>query len=338
MSLLSLPTEIISRICRYIGLEMNPADRVVEYDNDDLKSLRLTCRELYAQSTYDAAIRYGPLLEELEVHVDYPGLCNFFLITSIPAFRDRIRNITLHGTRATATGDDLEIPWIKSAVRESCPEEEPLFEESSETVYLLAACLENLKQASMLEKIDANGGIYSLLPPALAESQFPRKIAIYRVLPQHLAGQEYRTLTSSPADCSPYTKGIKIDAPDLTCLDFMSEEEKQTRRNVRQCNDRGYHIRGFEPCHADLSRFVAAYRQVEELALDGCEAYPRLRFCDGCHAVFAKHIIPVHFSNLSRFQMVSIYISGGRLRRFIKNHSTTLREFDCLFVSLTDGS
>jgi hypothetical protein len=168
----------------------------VRYENEDLQSLRLTCRELYSKTTFDAAIRYGPLLEELEIVVDYSGLCNLLRLTQIPAFRDRIERIEIFTPGSYLTGDaeldeddeyndededdeeseysegsedgegseDDEVeeddteddkdhesyadknnpPWMKAAIETAKNEAIATCIESSEAVFLLAACFDNL--------------------------------------------------------------------------------------------------------------------------------------------------------------------------------------------------
>ena len=64
---------------------------------------------------------------------------------------------------------------------------------------------------------------------------------------------------------------------------------------------------------------------------------PMLRLCDGCDAVF-KHIATANFPHLTYFCMKKAYVSGSRLRRFVKQHTTTLKEVRFSSVSLTDGS
>ena len=61
-----------------------------------------------------------------------------------------------------------------------------------------------------------------------------------------------------------------------------------------------------------------------------------LRLCDRCEAVF-KHIATANFPYLTYLSMDKTYVSGGWLRRFVKQHTTTLKEVRFLSVSLIDG-
>jgi len=335
MSLLSLPAEIISRICRYLGLNRN-ADGSIRYNNDDLKSVRLTCRDLHAKTTFDAAVRYGLLLEELEIFINHKGLCQLLHITQIPAFRDRIKRVLVYRPRLTSTADDSDVPWIKSATHEMRLEEVSTFLEASEAVEMLSACFRNLERSTSLEEVLVIGSdLYRLIPAALARSAITRKQAVFRVQPQDPSDADHRTLMT--ADCSPYTKGIEISVPSLRYKLYVPGIS-QAIQDAKRCKKNGYHLKGYQPSYTDLSQFIANHSQIEDLLLSGCENCPRLRFCDGCHAVFSKHVATMHYPNLTRLVIKGTYISGGRLRRFIKQHSATLKELDSLLVTLTDGS
>ena len=114
-TLLVVPPEVIGRICRYIGLTFDPGDIIdLFYDDTDLMSLRSICRDLHAKTTYDTAIRCGELLDELEIYVDYSGLCNLLHLTQNPEFRDRIINLTL---RRRTPGHELSWPPDLSTIK-----------------------------------------------------------------------------------------------------------------------------------------------------------------------------------------------------------------------------
>jgi hypothetical protein len=356
----------------------------VRYENEDLQSLRLTCRELYSKTTFDAAIRYGPLLEELEIVADYSGLCNLLHLTQIPAFRDRIERIEIFTPGSYLTGDaefdeddehddededyeeredsegseDDEVeeddkeddkdhesdsdknspPWMKAAIETAKNEAIATYIESSEAVVLLAACFDNLKNAPAFEHIgfeyrdvESQGSdCYNLVLSALAMSRFPRKIAMLSIRPQDVPGDRYRALTLSPQTYSSYIKGLQIMSPKLLFLIGMSHKAKQQRRDANVCNNTGYHLQNYSPCHPTLSKFLKNMQEVETLEIDGCETRPRLRFCNGCHDLFSKYIANIHYSYLTCLRLNSVYISGSRLRRFIKQHSDTITKVGCI--------
>lgn len=217
-------------------------------------------------------------------------------------------------------------------------EEISTYLEAPEAVELLAACFRNLKQATSLEEIPVRGTtLHRLIHAASARSGFARKKAVFTVETENLSNADHRTLMINPADCSPYTKGVEISTPTLHYM-FLRPEIKQTIQDAKRWNEHGYHLKGYQPDHTNLSRLIANHSQIETLRLDGCETHPRSRFCDGCHAVFSRHVATTHYSNITRLSLHAIYISGGQLRRFIKQHSATLKEFDSTFVTLTDGS
>jgi hypothetical protein len=77
---------------------------------------------------------------------------------------------------------------------------------------------------------------------------------------------------------------------------------------------------------------------VEHIEISGCAFRPALRLCHGCQDLFATHFAPAPYAYLSRLQLTCLYISGGKLRRFIKHHSATLHAFEATWTFLTDGS
>jgi len=81
MALLDLPQELLSRICRFIGLDYQN----LWYTNKHFQSLRLACSQIYKRTTYDAAIRYGPMLHELEINFDHQSLRQILQIVKIPS-------------------------------------------------------------------------------------------------------------------------------------------------------------------------------------------------------------------------------------------------------------
>ena len=96
MSLSLLPAEIISRICRHLGMIQDERGGFTHYCNtDEFLPLRITCRELYSKTMYDASVRYGLLLELLDIENSHKGLCALLHITKIPEFSKRIRTLIL---------------------------------------------------------------------------------------------------------------------------------------------------------------------------------------------------------------------------------------------------
>ena len=117
----------------------------------------------------------------------------------------------------------------------------------------------------------------------------------------------------------------------------MSLDRKLVKQKKRQVGNQGYHFKGYQPSYREFSGFLAAYNQITRLEIVGCDEMPMLRLCDGCDAVF-KHIATANFPHLTYLSMKRAYVSGSRLRRFVKQHTTTLKEVRFSSVSLTDGS
>jgi hypothetical protein len=59
MSLTAFPIELVSRVCRFLGREPSEYGKRIVYKNKDFQSLRSTCRDIYAKTTYDASVRYS---------------------------------------------------------------------------------------------------------------------------------------------------------------------------------------------------------------------------------------------------------------------------------------
>jgi hypothetical protein len=119
MQLHELPTEIISRICRHIGVTFTESTRyedewTVSYQNADFQALRLSCKvsvpisrswlgesranlsqDIYHKTGYDAAARYSLILEEIEILSLLSSFSHLLRLSSQPAMRDRIHTIYL---------------------------------------------------------------------------------------------------------------------------------------------------------------------------------------------------------------------------------------------------
>jgi hypothetical protein len=63
------------------------------YSNRDFVSLRLVCKEIYVNTTYDAGIRYVWNLQRLDVDLTANSLALLLHVCSVTAFRDKIEVI-----------------------------------------------------------------------------------------------------------------------------------------------------------------------------------------------------------------------------------------------------
>ena len=154
MDLRILLPEILSRVCRFIGLrEAEHPLRI--YFNRDFHSLRLVCKEIYYKTTYDARIRYEPQLQQLDMTLTYKSLVLLLHIYSVPAFRDKIEVICLrHPCFIRRNVYDVE-PYVPSGGEY----EAHLYDEgtdalvnSSEAYNLLTACFRELRKSSSIPR------------------------------------------------------------------------------------------------------------------------------------------------------------------------------------------
>lgn len=125
-----------------------------------------------------------------------------------------------------------------------------------------------------------------------------------------------------------------------------SEETKETEqeRRVRKANEnrkaleQGYHAKDYRLNQPQIASFFHGLRSVPRLWLDRCDDFPRLRFCNACNDIFAYSIAKVPFTHLTTLNIRCMYISGGRLQRFIKQQAHTLENICIDSTTLTDGS
>jgi hypothetical protein len=92
MSLNQLPPEVLSRVCRFIGLFIKHGEP--SYNNEDFQALRLTCRELKSKTDYDVGARYAIQLDDYAFQLSYTSLCDLLRIVKNPFLCDFI--VTLH--------------------------------------------------------------------------------------------------------------------------------------------------------------------------------------------------------------------------------------------------
>jgi hypothetical protein len=188
MSLVTLPTEIISRVCRFLGLLVGEEYDFPQYDNASLKALRLTCRELCDKTTYDAAIRYGLQLENLEIRLTYKELCWLLHISKTPTLCDNINTVYLY-TKDYEQRSDI------------CLHTEETFDmyfASSDCIHILAECFRNLSRGKRLTQVKAGTTkIHCTVFQALDLAQFNRRIMGITSKPQYILDARYRELQTN---------------------------------------------------------------------------------------------------------------------------------------------
>jgi hypothetical protein len=189
MDLCDSPTEILSRVCRHIGLHEAHYRNDI-YLNRDLKSLRLVCKELYIKTTCDAGIRYRWNLQTLRIPLTRKSLALFFHLCKIPAFRDKIEVILLRHPGFKCGRDDIGMYVSPGGEYKAHLHNEDMdaFINSSEAVYLLAACFREINKSSpVLQKIEIlNEEANPLVFSALELVQVNSKLVIVPIHPHHL--------------------------------------------------------------------------------------------------------------------------------------------------------
>jgi hypothetical protein len=302
MALLALPTELLSRICKVLGRHYN-SDGDLEYHQTDFGALRLTCREVYEKTIYDASVRFGFRLAELEIELDQSSLAKSLLNSKTPYLRDRI--VTLYLDRIQKM-------------------------QSPDVVYLLAACLDNLRHAQKLSEIQVFSG-ESHLPilavlTAMELSQFPRKLVhIYidvekleasSTIPGLEVEHGYGQLVHYMSSHSPYIQSVA-----LNMRQFPNSDTPACGQNL-----------------GSLSNIIASLKDVNYLTVIGCCYYPGLPLCQGCHSSIGSISSYGNFTQLTTLKIENMYISGERLGRFIESYADTLVDIGFWSSALTDST
>jgi hypothetical protein len=300
-------------------------------------------QELYHKTTYDAAIRYSASLEKLVIRLEHQSMSQLLLISKMPAFRKYIKTLQFYIPDPDPGPEDFmraEDPQQQSyedfcASIAAVQQSHEAFRASSEAVRLLAECFRNLEDAKNLQLIElfSEHG-YSLVFEALRDACFSRKLAYFAIDPNHLAQVGYGALSDTPQAYVPLIRGLQIQPfiDDRARLGFNRSKKEHFENLV------GLHIKDYKPTTLEFTKLVLTFFDIDSLELNGCGPFPTLRLCHGCDDLFAKTFAPVLFPNLSSLVITSTYISGSRLRKFVKRHGDTLVTLDIGCAILTDGS
>ena len=323
MALLDLPQELLSRICRFIGLDYQN----LWYTNKDFQSLRLTCSQIYKRTTYDAAIRYGPMLHELDINFDHQSLRQILQIVKIPEFRDRIVALTLD----LDVSQDLLDPSLRTNVR---GEEIETYISSGEAGHLLAECFRWLAETRhLVELTHFRPDSLHVSLAALAAVRCSIKLDIANECLDDLIERGRGDFGRSPATYVPYIRCLSTDGG----IAMLSNYDDEIKRALVE-NEDGYHVQRFRLRHPAIASFFLSLRDIAHLHISGCVYEPHLRFCNACDDMTTYNIFRVAFTNLTAFDMKCMYSSGGRLRRFLKEKDHTLTQLRFRETALTDGS
>jgi hypothetical protein len=261
-------------------------------------SLRLVCKEIYVNTTYDAGIRYGGDLRCLNIDLRYNSLTWLLHMCSIPAFRDKIEVIHLrHPSFRDSVDDDGPI-FLRCSEYEDhlCNEDIKFYVDSSEAVHLLSACFRELRKDSpLLRKISImNREANPLVFAALELARFDSKLVTVFIDPHDVRND------------SCFTRPMFVSSRLIKAVTFTTEvhEDQSGKLNFRNTNRKldmvqnakGRHYRHYEPAGPALSNLVARLGNVEHMVLQGCEYGPRLRFCQekrqsSCHNSCTTHLL-----------------------------------------------
>jgi hypothetical protein len=206
---------------------------------------------------------------------------------------------------------------------------------TSDALHLLAECFRSLHDAKNLTRIElcSNYG-HDLVLNALHLAGFPKKMAHFPIEPNHFSKFGYATFSRTPQMFAPYIKGLQVQ-PFLR-NNHVSREDPSLQETGE--NPWGLHVQKYRPTTTELSSFFAACKDIESLELFGCTSNAELRLCHGCDNVFVQNFARLQYPNLSILSVTSMFISGSRLRKFVKGHATTLAKVDITYTILTDGT
>jgi hypothetical protein len=101
------------------------------------------------------------------------------------------------------------------------------------------------------------------------------------------------------------------------------------------------HVRMQVPASPDVQQSLSAPSGIEHLVLYGCNDVlqgPVLQPCTGCNDIFTNYFVGTTYHQLKSLRIASMYISGSRLQRFIKNHAITLTQVELERMVLIDGT
>ncbi|KAF2030562.1 hypothetical protein EK21DRAFT_65406 [Setomelanomma holmii] len=331
MQLEALPTEIISRICQFLYRQYS--NRKLDHEihtpyNHDFQALRMVCKELYYKTEFDAADRYSWRLHELSAPFDYAGLTQLLRITDKVAFRDRLRELYIHSPVQHDQDDYSELALVRDDIIEA-------YQASSDAVYLLAECFRHLHGAMNLTRIQIGADLrVDVFSHAMVLAGFHQKIVYLSVQPSNFPVLGYGNSTRSLDASAACVKGLNVQ-PSLVEAHPSFQQLPVERRLA---NPMGLHLKGYRPTTPALTRFILSLNMIDSLELNGCRTHPALRICHGCDDLFARNFAQTLYPSLSRLVLDGMFISGGRLRGFIKRQARTLNTFETFFTTLTDGS
>ncbi|KAI4916103.1 hypothetical protein J4E90_004549 [Alternaria incomplexa] len=296
-------------------------------------------------------------LYEIEIDFSYQSLCLLLQIVKIPEFRHNINTIFFRtfGIMPPPKDEIDEWEWYRDHVERK---ERDDYERSSEAIYLLTEILRYLSDARELSMMELLSNYNVVVFKAMDLAQFPKRTLFYLIEPRRVLDQKYEEFGRSSASFARYMKWTTImhQTPQVEWHRFVADavapnggedegpRETAAERRIRKADeyedaiDEGYHVRDYRLNDPHVASFFHGLSTVPHLYIDGCDRFPRLRFCNACNDIFAYSIIRVPFTQLTTLEIGHMYVSGGRLQHFIKRHSHTLKNIEFDGTILTDGS
>ncbi|KAI4610592.1 hypothetical protein J4E83_008206 [Alternaria metachromatica] len=338
-------------------------------DNKDFKSLRLTCRRIYQRTHAYAAVRNDFKLFEIEIVFTHRSLCLLLHLAKIPEFRHKIRTIFFHWPLSMESSEAIYL--LAECLRYLADARELfLMELNAEELHWLmftAMDLAQFPQRCLLYRIemrrllDQDYGDFGQSPSSFArymkwtstEDKTPT-VEWHRFVPVPEATEEDNDEADSGKEDSEQEEDSdeemqSDDDEESEDEEMQSDDDEESEDEVeafrhRKANEyrkairEGYHVRDYRLNKPLVASFFHGMKSVPHLYIDGCDFFPRLRFCNACNDIFVHNIIMVPFTQLTTFQIGHMYVSGGRVQHFIKRHSNTLKNIEFFGTILTDGS
>ncbi|KAI4920861.1 hypothetical protein J4E85_008976 [Alternaria conjuncta] len=191
------------------------------------------------------------------------------------------------------------------------------------------------KSTSLLNIYLCEATTYPAVLAALNLASFPRQIIHVLVNPKDYQISSHNHFLNPLAESPHLISHLEFQA---TLHKDPWDIEPDMRRVDVAHNEFGRHYSGYKSVTPQVSKLAAKLSSVKEVSFRGCDTVPRLRLCHGCEdawvGIFAKNT----YSNLTHLDLCGGYVSGSRLRGFLKRHSGTLQHVMFDFVSLTDGN
>lgn len=280
-------------------------------------------------------MRYNSYLETLRIMLYPSGIRLLVHVSAIPAFRERINTLRLCTPELYASDDSARDTDAHGTTNVSSKADLEKLIESKEMVNLLAKCFNNLSGTVTLSSITLVGSQgHSLVMRAISKACFSTKLVHLQIEPAHLAKDGYGAFSRAPEKFVHYIKGLSVQTnlhgAHLSINTYTHDEKKE--------NAIGLHLKNYRPSHPILSNLLSALVDIERLEIYGCRSQPELRLCHGCDDLFVKNFSTLIYSQLKSLSIERMYISGSRLRRFIKRHGHTLSNIKLSYTMLTDGT